>query len=144
MSQLNLNPDPIVLGAQATIFLLNMFAVKKLMLEPYLKVRAKREASTGGNQDAATSLVNEAKNIEDQITNKMRDAHKHASETREKIKSQTQEKRAAILAAAEAHAKKEQADIQNAVAANLKEQRENKEASIKSVADGLFVALTQA
>ena len=100
MSQLNLTPDPIVLGAQAAIFLANMFVVKKLILTPYLSVRSRREASTGGNQDVALKLTTDAQALETKITERMRAAHKEAASAREAIKQEAVAKRAAILSTA--------------------------------------------
>ena len=100
-SSLNLNPDLAVIGVQAGIFLANMFVVKKLMLEPYLKVKAARDKSTGGNQGDASSLLDKAKEMDQQIAVKMRDAHKQAAETREAIKSAAQNKRNDLVQKAE-------------------------------------------
>jgi F0F1-type ATP synthase membrane subunit b/b' len=142
MAQLNLSPDPVVLGAQAAIFLANMLVVKKLILEPYLSVRSRREASTGGSQTEAQSLLNEADALEDKITQRMRAAHKDASIARDKIKNEAMNKRTAILAQADAEAKKEQAKIISEIESNLREERLRKDATIKEIADGFFAEVT--
>jgi F0F1-type ATP synthase membrane subunit b/b' len=142
MAQLNLTPDPIVIGAQAAIFLANMIVVKKLILEPYLTVRSRREASTGGSQDEAQALLKEADALGDKITSRMRAAHKDAATTRDKIKSDAMTKRAALLAQAETEAKKEQARILSEIETNLKEERSRKDATIKEIAEGFFAQVT--
>jgi F0F1-type ATP synthase membrane subunit b/b' len=142
MSQLNLSPDPVVLAAQATIFLANMLVVKKLILEPYLSVRAKREASTGGSQDNANKLIVEAKALEEKITERMRGAHKDASAARDKIKGEHQRKRGEILSQAEVAAKAEQQKIESEIAKNLSEERSKKDETIKSLADTFFGQVT--
>lgn len=142
MAQLNLTPDPVVLGAQAAIFLANMFVVKKLILEPYLSVRSRREASTGGSQNEAQTLLNEADALEEKITQRMRAAHKDAAIARDKIKTDAMNKRAGVLAQADAEAKKEQAKIMNEIEANLREERLRKDTTIKEIADGFFAEVT--
>lgn len=142
MAQLNLTPDPIILGAQAAIFLANMIVVKKLILEPYLSVRSRREASTGGSQDEAQSLLKEAEALGEKITQRMRAAHKDAAALRDKIKGEAMTKRAAILADADAAAKKEQAKIMSEIESNLREERLRKDSTIKEVADGFFAQVT--
>ena len=143
MAQLNLSPDPIVLGAQAAIFLANMFVVKKLILEPYLSVRSRREASTGGSQDEAQKLATEAEALEMKITERMRATHKEAASVREAIKSDALSKRAMILSHSEVEAKKDQAKIESAVEANLKEERARQDETINRIADSFFAQVTQ-
>jgi F0F1-type ATP synthase membrane subunit b/b' len=143
MSQLNLKPDPIVLGVQAVVFLLNMFIVKKLMLEPYLAVRSRRDAQTGGSQDAAQKLQHEAEALESKITERMRSAHKDAAQVREAVKKEALDKRAAILSKAESEAKAEQSKIEAAVASNLKEERARQDQSIQTISDQFFAQVIQ-
>lgn len=133
MSSLNLTPDPILMGVQAGIFLTNMYIVKKLMLDPYMKLRMARDAKTGGSQSAAQALLDKAANMDLVITEKMRDAHKSAATVREKIKSVATAKRTELLAQAETAAKKEQSEIQRAIATNLAEERSKKEQTIQQI-----------
>ncbi len=142
MAQLNLTPDPVVLGVQAAIFLANMLVVKKLILEPYLSVRSRREASTGGNKSEAQTLLKEADVLEEKITQRMRAAHKDAAVVRDKIKTEALNKRAAILAGVDTEAKKEQAKIIGEIESNLREERLRKDATIKEIADGFFADVT--
>lgn len=143
MSQLNLKPDPIVLGVQAVVFLINLFIVKKLMLEPYLSVRGRRDAQTGGSQDAAHKLQHEAEALESKITERMRAAHKDAAQVREGIKKEALDKRATLLAKADSEAKAEQSRIESAIATNLKEERARQDQSINTIADQFFAQVIQ-
>lgn len=142
-SSLNLSPDPIVIGVQAGLFLANMYVVKKLMLDPYLKVRSAREAKTGGSQDDAQALLAKAAELDQAMTEKMRVAHKAASATRESIKSAAQAQRASTLAKAEAAAKKEQTEIQNAISANLAEERSKQQQTVGQITDEFVRLATQ-
>jgi F0F1-type ATP synthase membrane subunit b/b' len=143
MAQLNLTPDPVVIGAQAAIFIANMLVIKKLILEPYLSVRSRREASTGGSQNEAQALLKETDRLGDMITQRMRQAHKDAAMVRDRIKSEALSQRATIIAQADQEAKKEQAKVLSEVEANLREERLRKDASIKDIAQSFFVQVTQ-
>jgi F0F1-type ATP synthase membrane subunit b/b' len=138
MSQLNLTPDPVLLATQATIFLANMLVVKKLILNPYLAVRSRREAATGGSQDEAQNLSREALVLEVKITERMRQAHKDAAAAREKIKSAAMTARSKRLARAESEAKEAQTAMEQEITKNLNEERSKKDATIKTIADAFF------
>ena len=133
MAHLNLTPDPVVLGVQAGIFLANMYIVKKLMLDPYMKLRIARDAKTGGSQHDAQALLDKAADLDRIIGEKMRDAHRAAAQTREKIKSTATAKRAELLSSAETIARKEQHDLHLAINANLQEERSKKEQTIQQI-----------
>ncbi len=143
MSQLNLKPDVVVIASQAAIFLANMFVIKKLILNPYLSVRAKREASTGGSQHEAQKMAADALGLEAKITDRMRTAHKEAAVSREAIKSEALAKRATKLTKAEADTKASQVAVQNKITANLKEEQSNKETTIKTISQSFFAQVTQ-
>ncbi len=50
-------PDPAVIAVQGLLFLAAVAAVKNLMIEPYEKLRLKRDSLTTGSADAAKGLV---------------------------------------------------------------------------------------
>ena len=56
MSSLNLTPNPTVMVIEAGVFLVNFLVVKKLLLEPYLRVSAQRKQLTEGSQSQAEHL----------------------------------------------------------------------------------------
>lgn len=57
MADFNLVPVPRVLLVQAGIFIANTLIIKKLLVEPYLKLKAKRLDYTERKQAAATARV---------------------------------------------------------------------------------------
>lgn len=71
MSSLNLVPNPTVIVVQTAIFIGNFVAIKKLFLDPYLKVSNKRESLTEGS-DENTKAINE-RNA--QLVQQMQQAH---------------------------------------------------------------------
>ena len=83
MSSLNLTPNPSILLVQLGLFLANLFVIKKLILQPYLALRARREAMTTGNAGEAQKLAHEAsekaKQIDDKLTNTRADITMHAA-----------------------------------------------------------------
>jgi F0F1-type ATP synthase membrane subunit b/b' len=113
------------------------------MLEPYLTVRGRREASTGGSQEAASKLVTEAKELEIKITERMREAHREAASKREQIKANASAQRAEMLKDAEQFCKAEQQKIEKEIAANLEDERTRKDETIKSLAQSFFAQVVQ-
>ncbi|MCX6117910.1 MAG: ATP synthase F0 subunit B [Proteobacteria bacterium] len=136
-SGLNLTPDITVLGVQAGLFLANMFVVKKLMLEPYLKVRELRDQKTGGSQDSAQALLQKAKELDAVISQKMKDAHKGAAELREKIKSEANQVRATLVTKAELEAKSDQQALLKSISENLKEEKSRLDQTVSTISDEL-------
>ena len=59
MSSLNLVPNVAVMAAQTGIFVANYYAVKKLLVEPYLKVYDKRRSLTVGSKEDSIRLIQE-------------------------------------------------------------------------------------
>ncbi|MBC7661788.1 MAG: hypothetical protein H7249_19000 [Chitinophagaceae bacterium] len=72
MSSLNLTPNLPVMAIEAGVFLVNFVVVKKLLLDPYLAVSAKRKQFTEGNQNQAEHLeienIKAAQKIQSQLS----------------------------------------------------------------------------
>lgn len=105
MAQLHLIPDPTVLAVQAGIFLVGIAVVKKLMLEPYLSVRSRREALTTGSQADAKKALAEALLVTEKITGQINEASAQARAEKEVIREKAINTRNDILGAANAEAK---------------------------------------
>lgn len=88
MSSLNLTPNAPVMIIEAGVFLVNFLVVKKLLLEPYLGVSAKRKAQTEGNQSQAEHLEIENQKAIEGIQSRL---NKVADETRS-LRDQTIQK----------------------------------------------------
>lgn len=71
MSSLNLTPNPTVMIIEAGVFLVNFLVVKKLLLEPYLSVSAKRKDLTEGSQNQAEHLEIENQNAIQKIQSQL-------------------------------------------------------------------------
>jgi F0F1-type ATP synthase membrane subunit b/b' len=105
MAQLVLVPNPVVLAVQAGVFLANVVVIKKLMLEPYLAVRDRREKLTQGNRDEAGAIVTRCEALATDINQRLVTTAQTAQKAKESIRNTALEKRNAILAAAEAESR---------------------------------------
>lgn len=105
MAQLVLVPNPVVLAVQAGVFLANVVVIKKLMLEPYLAVRDRREKLTQGNRDEAGAIVTRCEALATDINQRLVTTAQAAQKAKESIRNAALEKRNALLAAAEAESR---------------------------------------
>lgn len=121
MAQLVLVPNPVVLAVQAGVFLANVLVIKKLMLEPYLAVRDRREKLTQGNRDEAGAIVARCEAIASEVNQRLVSTAQTAQKAKEAIRNTALDKRNGILAAAEAESRatveKMGAEIKQALAA---------------------------
>lgn len=120
MAQLVLVPNPVVMAVQAGVFIAGAVIIKKLMVEPYLKVRDRREKLTVGNQGEAASILERCEEIASDINQKITVANRLAHKHKDTMQKQATAKRDEIIAAAEAEARQVldamTADIQEAIA----------------------------
>lgn len=125
MSSLNLSPNPTIMAITAGIFVANLIAVKKLFLEPYLKVRDQRIKATFGNQSEAEQLEVENSRATENIRTRISQASLDARNFRESTLVTAKQKRDELLAAAS----KEASEVVNAMRGNLvKELAEQRQA----------------
>lgn len=83
MAALNLDPNPLIIAAQMGIFIGAIVVVKKLMVNPYLKVKDRRDGLTVGSTDHAKALVQENEQISGTIQNHLQGAFQYAKEVKE-------------------------------------------------------------
>jgi F0F1-type ATP synthase membrane subunit b/b' len=125
MSSLNLSPNPVIMAATGVVFIANLLAVKKLFLEPYLKVRDQRIKATFGNQAAAEQLEVENTRATEKIRDRIAQASLEARNFRDSSLATAKQKRDELLAAAS----KEATDVVTAMRGNLvKELAEQRQA----------------
>ena len=89
MSGLNLIPNPTVLAVQTGVFMANIFVIKKLWLDPYMKVYEKRKASTTGSQSDAEKIGKENDKMVTKIETGIHDAVEESRKIRTDIHSKT-------------------------------------------------------
>lgn len=138
MSTLNLIPNPPVLAVQAGIFLLNIFIVKKLILEPYLKVRDRRYALTIGSKEAAERASRDAESVASFIAAAITKTTGDVKNEREKIRDAALQKKAAIVASAEADAKAAIAAAEQEIRQDLAQEKLKIPAIVNQLADDVY------
>ncbi len=133
MASLNLVPNPSVMIVQTGIFLANFVIIKKLFLEPYLKVSDKRVAMTAGGVKDADSI--EKANLESQakIDSKMSDVRDEATKIRQLAQSEAQQEATSIVSAAEEDAR----NTVNAVREDIRKNTEEERQKIPSIVEEL-------
>ena len=87
MASLDLSPNPTVMMVQAGLFLVNFVAVKKLILEPYLKVADAREKLTSGDQAEAAAVLEKSDSGMRQVSEKLEAARDEARNRAQEILS---------------------------------------------------------
>lgn len=138
MASLNLMPNPGVFLVQTGLFLANVFVVKKLMLDPYLKVKAKRDALTvGGKADASTLMLQNEKNM-GYIKQRVDEAFNLARQQSEKLSAEANKKRDDILVHAEKDAKAFLAQAQQEISAELLREKAKIPAIVKDLTENLY------
>lgn len=138
MSSLNLLPNPSVFLVQTGIFVANLYVVKKFMLEPYLKVKEKRDRITVGSHQHASSLNQENEKKFASIHQKLRDASDVIKEKTAAIGAEAQRKRDGLLSSAEAEAKAFLSKAQKEVANELAQEREKIPTIVRQLSNNLF------
>src|SRR5690606_9318688 len=79
--------------------------VKKLMLDPYLQLRERRDAATAGQKDEAQRLQASNEKSGTEITRQLEDAQRAIQSDRDRVRSVAMDKRASVMQAAEGDAK---------------------------------------
>lgn len=106
MSSLNLTPNPTVMVIEAGVFLVNFLVVKKLLLEPYLSVNAKRKQLTEGNQNQAEHLEIENQQSAQKIKSQLGLVADESRALREQAVQKAKSKRDSIVNSASEEASK--------------------------------------
>lgn len=122
-AQFRLAIDPQVVGVQFGLFIVNMAIVKKFYVEPYLRLRHKRDVLTTGSQADATRLLFECDEIARKVQDTIEEAAAVAASERERVKSAAMQKRMEIIRSAEQKARSEFDTIASRVKAEVEEQR---------------------
>ena len=142
MAQLNLVPDPAVVGVQIGLFIVNVAIVKKFYLEPYLRLRANRDTLTTGSHADAARLLYECDEIAKKVQDSIEEAAATAASHREAVKATATQRRAEIIRAAEERARAEVEAVAIRVKNEVAEQRAMLPKCISELTAELFAATT--
>ena len=138
MSSLNLQPSLPIIVVQAGVFLANMYAVKKLMLEPFLKVHAKRQSATAGATDVAKTLTSSNEEALATIGRRLEDASVHARGEADGILKKATREKDELLSRAEKEARELLTGVQEQVRKELEEQRRDISRVVATLSDEAF------
>lgn len=122
MAALNLDPNPLIIAAQMGIFIGAVVVVKKLMVDPYLKVKDKRDSLTVGSTDDAKTLVAENEQLSANIQGQLQDAFQYAKQVKETALESAEGKSREILAAAKTNIEADSAKLEQQLKKDLAEE----------------------
>jgi F0F1-type ATP synthase membrane subunit b/b' len=123
MSSLELKPEPVIVLVQGAIFLASVFSVKKLMLDPFMRIRARRKALTEGRFAEARKTVSDAETKLTGIREQLREAAIAAKKEREGIMEQAKKERATLVEKAEQEGKAHLGTIKAQIKSDLDQER---------------------
>ncbi len=111
------------------------------MLEPYLKVRARRDSLTSGSQADAKNALQESERIATEISTRIKSSAEKAKQEKEVLRQTALTKRQAIVEAAEKEAGKTIAEQASRIAKELADERAKVPAVVKSVTDQIYAVV---
>lgn len=123
MSSLNLVPNPSVMLVQVGLFVSSFVIIKKLFLEPYLKVSDQREALTKGSVKDAASIIKANECSQIQIDGKLSQMRDESAKLRESAHTAAQQEALSIVSAAESDSKSAVEAIKKGIEIELQEER---------------------
>ena len=138
MSALNLVPNVAVMAAQTGVFVANYYAVKKLLLEPYLEVYDKRRSLTVGNKEDSIRLIQSNSDKELKIKSDLEKAYADAKVILETSVSKANTEREAIVSSADAEVKSYLDSARKELAADLAEVNKKVPEMVNGITDVIF------
>jgi F0F1-type ATP synthase membrane subunit b/b' len=143
MASLEIIPNLDVLVVQGCIFAANLVVVKKLLVEPYIAVRDRREKLTIGSKDEASSALADAEGVSKAIGQRLESASTDAKKARDALRETALQRRQALLTEAEGLAKKHIEAIEADIKAELQRERSKIPSTVASLTDEVYkVALS--
>jgi F0F1-type ATP synthase membrane subunit b/b' len=124
MAGLHLMPNPGVLLVQTGLFVANVIVVKKLMLEPYLKVRAKRFSATEGSLDFAATTTETNEKLTKELELKLMSAQAEIKRDAQLVIDKANAEREVLLKGAEGRARESLGQVEAMVKKELDEERQ--------------------
>jgi F0F1-type ATP synthase membrane subunit b/b' len=124
MAGLHLVPNPAVLLVQTGLFVANVIVVKKLMLEPYLRVRAKRFSATEGSLDFAATTTETNEKLTKELELKLMSAQAEIKRDAQLLIDKANAEREVLLKSAEGKARESLGQVEAMVKKELDEERQ--------------------
>lgn len=138
MSSLHLVPNPTIIAVQAGVFLANFVIVKKLYLDPYLKLTGKREAMTDGSQEESASIERKNAETSAQMETQLRELNVFTHEYRMRLNADAEDKSAKILQLAEKQAASVVAEVQEEIKLAIAKEAANIPETIEELTSAIY------
>ena len=138
MANLDLIPKLPVLAVQAGIFVANLGIMKKLFMDPYLKVREAQDGMTVGSQGDASRLLAEADRVSSDVNARLLAAMADAKGAREKVRAHALTTRQSLLEEAQALARQELDKVEAAIKGQLQSEREKVPNIVASLSNEVY------
>ncbi len=100
MADFNLVPNPVITAVQAGLFFVNMYVVKRFILDPYLKLRELRFGATGGSIEKAHTLNQESEKLQNNISEEVKKLQEEITAERDKALTEASTQKESLLAGA--------------------------------------------
>ena len=133
MASLNLVPNAGLILAHAGVFIASSYVFNKLVLTPYLELKAKRESQTTGSFESVSKMKLECQEKFDVIENKMKSAYEVARETHADIKKTASEEKAKLVQQAKLDAKNELEELKKKISGSFKTEKEKVNQVVQSI-----------
>jgi F0F1-type ATP synthase membrane subunit b/b' len=138
MASLNLTPEPIAVVVQAVVFFTGLTIVKKLILNPYLELVAKRAKLTVGSSDESKALAVKSQELNEQIQKRMNEAVDLTKKSTDEIRNKAQATKQSVLTAAEKDAKKHLNEMEKQLQADIATERSQLDKYIKTLSEQFY------
>lgn len=113
MSGLNLIPNPAIVLAEAGVFFANLIIAKRLIVNPYLKLKDARNSLTFGAENQAQTYTHEKQKAKVELEEARKTVRKELEAIRESVRKEAIQKREDILAKAHDNARQEISSASN-------------------------------
>jgi len=140
MASLNLVPNAGLLAAQAGIFLANMVVIKKLMIDPYLKLKDKRQALTTGGQEEAEKILKDCELKGADLEAKITRAREDAKVLRQNSKADADTRQNQTLEAARKEAAEIVEKLRKELSENLRAEKEKIPQVVQKLSEDVYFA----
>jgi F0F1-type ATP synthase membrane subunit b/b' len=138
MSSLHLVPNPTIIAVQAGVFLANFVIVKKLYLDPYLKLTGKREGMTDGSQEESASIERKNAETSAQMETQLRELNEYTHEYRLRLNAEADDKSAKILQSAEKESESVLAEIQEEIKLAVAKESANIPETVEELTSAIY------
>jgi F0F1-type ATP synthase membrane subunit b/b' len=142
MAELNLHPNLIVTPIQMLIFLGNTLIVKKMILDPYLELKAKRLGRTKGASTGASQKLREAEEKEARIQARIAETHNQIRSESKQIRDIALEKQQQQVKAAIAKAETYYEEALGQISNNFDEALRDVARSIDPLVEEMYQKVT--